>query len=260
MAGEAGGGHQAPLGGALGLGPDDGHLRLGQHVGQRLAGSLPRQQVRAVLVAAGVDVAVDLGRRRLDPDRDDGGVARAARSGHVPRIRRASSQSRAICSMRASTVSKRSSPRRRATKRTADPLVVEVAGEVEDVGLEQAGVGGLVEGRSAAEGDGGGQDLAVGPNEPAGVDAVGREQDRARDGDVGRREAEVPAPLVAVVHQARAPRGGVRAWRRPPRPRRRPAPGGSPWTTPGRRRPWAARRRRPAPCRARRSRARRRAG
>ena len=49
----------------------------------------------------------------------------------------------------------RTSPRSRATKRTRDVLAVEVAVEVEQVGLEQRGVGLLVERRPATERDGG---------------------------------------------------------------------------------------------------------
>ena len=123
-------------------------------------------------------------------------------------------------------------------------LVVQVAGEVEDVALEQRGVGLLVERGAAPEGHGGREDRAVGPLEPAGVDAVGRQQDLARHGDVGRGEPELATPLVAVGDQAshlvrpaehgvgpveiaaRAARCGSR-WTRPGppgRPAGRPAP------------------------------------
>src|SRR3954447_7440547 len=86
----------------------------------------------------------------------------------------------------------------------ADPhvLAVEVAVEVEQVGLEQRRVGLLVEGRAPAQRDRRLVLLPVGPHEPAGVDAVGRQEDVAGDRDVGGREAELPPPVIAVAHQA----------------------------------------------------------
>ena len=91
------------------------------------------------------------------------------------------------------------------------PLAVEVALEVEQVRLEQRVVGVLVERRAAAEVDGARVDAAVGPLVPAGVDAVGRQAERVRHLDVGGREAEQPAALVARRRRCRAPRAAGRA-------------------------------------------------
>ena len=113
-------------------------------------------------------------------------------------------------------------------KRTRAALAVEVAVEVEQVGLEQRVVGVLVERRPAAEVDGARVDDAVGPLVPAGVDAVGGHADGVRHLDVGGREAEQPAPLVADHdHAAHLVRAAEHAWP-PARRRRRPGPGGWP--------------------------------
>ena len=111
-------------------------------------------------------------------------------------------------------------------------LAVEVAVEVEQVGLEQAGVGLLVERGTAPERDGAGVHRSVGALVPAGVDAVGGQEDVAGHRHVGGGEPELAAPVVAVGHDARAPRGDGRAarWRRRGRPR--PGRGGSRWSWP----------------------------
>ena len=92
-----------------------------------------------------------------------------------------------------------------------DGLVVQVALEVEEVGLEQADVGLGVEGRAAAQRQGGRPDGAVGPLEPAGVDAVGRQQDLAGHGHVGGGEAELAARARRRGRRCPAPRGADRA-------------------------------------------------
>src|SRR5918996_899355 len=79
-------------------------------------------------------------------------------------------------------------------------LVVQVAVEVEQVRLEQADVGLHVEGGPAPQVDGAGVDRAVGALEPAGVDAVGGQQDVAGHRDVRGREPQLAAPLVAAGH------------------------------------------------------------
>src|SRR3546814_21057 len=60
----------------------------------------------------------------------------------------------------------------------------------------------LVEGRTPPQRQRRGQHLSVGADQPACVDAVGRQQDVARDRDVGGREAELAAALVAVGDDA----------------------------------------------------------
>src|SRR3546814_1041244 len=61
----------------------------------------------------------------------------------------------------------------------------------------------LVEGRTPPQRQRRGQHLSVGADQPACVDAVGRQQDVARDRDVGGREAELAAALVAVRSEER---------------------------------------------------------
>ena len=132
----------------------------------------------------------------------------------------------------------RSAPRRAAGGRSAPcALAVEVAVEVEQVGLEQRGVGLGVERGPASERDGGGVDRSRRPLVPARVDAVGRQQDVAGHGDVGGREAELAAPAVALARRRRAPRAAGPAGRPPPPPRPRSAACGWRSTTPARRGP-----------------------
>ena len=73
-------------------------------------------------------------------------------------------------------------------------LAVEVAVEVEEVGLQQGQVGFLVEGGPPPEGQGGRPADPVGPQVPAGVDAVGGQGDQLRHGHVGGREAQLAGP------------------------------------------------------------------
>ena len=131
-----------------------------------------------------------------------------------PSATRVWSQSRPICSTSASTESNFTSPRSRSTKRTRAALAVEVAGEVEQVGLEQAGRGALVERRAPAQRDGRGVGRAVGPHVPAGVDAVGRQQHVAGHRHVGCRDT--PAGCRPGCRRGRrrpAPRAAARAAR-----------------------------------------------
>src|SRR5437588_6901231 len=81
------------------------------------------------------------------------------------------------------------------------PLAVQVAVEVEQVGLDHGGTV-AVEGGARAHGDGGPVQAAVGPLVPARVDPVGGKQYRARRGGVGRGEAQLPSPGVAPLHRA----------------------------------------------------------
>ena len=106
------------------------------------------------------------------------------------------------------------------------PLAVEVAVEVEQVRLEQRVVGVLVERRPPAEVDRARVHVAVGPLVPAGVHAVGGQADGVGHLDVGRREAEQPAALVADARPRRGPRTAGRAARRRARPGRRRGPDG----------------------------------
>ena len=77
-------------------------------------------------------------------------------------------------------------------------LAVEVTVEVEQVGLEQRVIGMLVERRSASEVDRTQVDLAIGALVKAGVHAIGRDTDLVGDLDVGRRETEQTAALIAL--------------------------------------------------------------
>ena len=104
-------------------------------------------------------------------------------------------------------------------------LAVEVALEVEQVRLEQRVVGVLVERRPAPEVDGARVDRPVGPLVAAGVHAVGGQAHRVGHLDVGRREADQAAALVAtddgaahLVGPAEHPGGqlDVAAGERPP--------------------------------------------
>ena len=77
-------------------------------------------------------------------------------------------------------------------------LAVEIVGKVEQVRLEQRMIGVLVEGRAAAEVDRTRVLVAVRAHVPAGVDTIGGQADRVGDFDVGGREPEEPATLIAV--------------------------------------------------------------
>ena len=142
------------------------------------------------------------------------------------RPRRASARPRprpgCIWAISASTDSKRASPAHPAGEGDPGRLAVEVAVEVEEVGLDQhRGRARLVEGRSPAHVDRGRAGLAVGAAEVAGVHAVGRQGDVVGHGHVGGREPQLgAAPAVARGPPGRAPRAG--------RPSRRAASSTSP--------------------------------
>ena len=115
-----------------------------------------------------------------------------------------------IWATRASTESKRCSSRNRWAKDTRGRLPVEVAVEVQEVGLDQhRGRARLVEGGTAPDRDGGPVHRAVGPPEVPGVDGVGGQGDVVGDGHVGGREPQFgAAPAVApddgAAHLVRA--------------------------------------------------------
>src|SRR5439155_14008404 len=91
-------------------------------------------------------------------------------------------------------------------------LAVEVAVPVEQVRLEQAVRLGFVELRSPPERDRRGVDLARWALVPAGVDAVGREEDVVRNGDVRGGKAElVPAEVAALDDAAHLVRSAEHA-------------------------------------------------
>ena len=77
-------------------------------------------------------------------------------------------------------------------------FAVEVALEVEEVGLEQRVVGVLVKRRPAPEIDGARVDGPVGSLVAAGVHTIGGQAHRVGHVDVGRREADLAAALVAT--------------------------------------------------------------
>ena len=82
-------------------------------------------------------------------------------------------------------------------------LAVEVAGELEQVGLDQQGAVGSVEGGPAADRDRRLPPGPVRPLVPAGVDAGRRQADAVGDLDVGGRVPELgTAPVVTVDHRA----------------------------------------------------------
>ena len=114
----------------------------------------------------------------------------------------ASASSRFICATSASSPSNFSSPRRKPKKDTAQRLAVEVAGEIEDEGLEQRRAV-VVDGRAAAEARHAVVQRAVGAAEAHGIDAVPQRRSR-------------PA---APCWRSESPACGRAACRRPPRPR-----------------------------------------
>ena len=142
-----------------------------------------------------------------------------------------------IWATRASTESKRCSSRRRWAKETRAALPVEIALEVQEVGLHQhRGGARLVEGGPAPDRDGGPVHRAVGPSVVPGVDGVGGQRDVVGDGQVGGREPQFgAAPAVAADDGAA---DLVRAAQQAGRPLhvalRRAAPGCG-WRTPARR-------------------------
>ena len=168
-------------------------------------------------------------------------------------IRRVSSTSRSICAISSSTDSKRSSPRRRVEEREPQLAAVEVAVEAEQERLDQ----------QPAAGDERRPHADVGRRRPpaplaveldrraAGVDAVAGIDERRVGHEVGGREAERAAALVAVrdgpaqlerraealagaLHHARPRSGRGCASRRRSRRRARPARRRASRTRPGR--------------------------
>ena len=96
---------------------------------------------------------------------------------------------------------------------------VEVAGEVEEVGLDQQRAVAPVEGGAPAHRDGRLPARAVGPLVPPGVDAGRRQADAGGHVDVGGREPQLgAAPAIAVDHLAPGPDGAGPAGPPPPRP------------------------------------------
>ena len=194
--------------------------------------------------------------KRVPGDRRTGPLAAGLRRGPAPS--RVCSTSRPICSTRASTRVEALLAAEPLDEPDLGRLAVEVAVEVEEMGLEQRHLGVHVEGRAAPERDRGRPLHAVGVDVRAGVDAVGRQAQPGRDGDVGRGEPELPAPPVAGLDRRRGPRGDAAGGRRggppPPLAPRRAAAGSRSTSTAGR-----SPRPRPAPARGRapRTRARR---
>ena len=108
-----------------------------------------------------------------------------------------------ICSMSASTPGEALLVAEELHELDLGLLAVEVAVEVEQVGLEQRLLGVLVERGPPPDVDGARVPLAGGhPGVPPGVDAVGRPGHPLGHGDVGGGEPELPAPLVAAGHRA----------------------------------------------------------
>ncbi len=147
------------------------------------------------------------------------GAAPPARRTLISRMSaRVWSTSSAICRTRASTRSNLTMPRSRATNSTPSVVAVEVALEVQDVGLDPALA--HLEGRVGADrdrrhADGRGLDGAaplVQAHDPPGVDAVGRDR----------------RPTARCAGSRSGSRGRGRAGRRARRPRRRGADGPAP--------------------------------
>ena len=105
------------------------------------------------------------------------------------------STSRRICSTSASALSKRRSPRRRARNSRRSCAAVEIAVEVQQVGLDQLAAAGL-ERRAHADADGGRRSAR--PSAQARVDAVAGAHERLVGDQVGGREAQLAPALVAV--------------------------------------------------------------
>ena len=186
-------------------------------------------RLRSVVIAA----IAGHGSRRRRADGADGASSAASRRGDLARALHVAVH---LLDQRAAASSKRRSPRRRARKSQAQLAAVEVAVEVEDVGLDQLAAAGL-EGRAHADADG---RRASTRRAEARVDAVPGAHERLVGDEVGGREAEL-APALVAVHdlaaqlEAARPAGG---WPRPPRRR---APGrGCGWRRRSRRRPRAA--------------------
>ena len=136
-------------------------------------------------------------RRRVRRGRQGGLATSGTGLTQTPKTRRADSMSCLSWAMRASMPSNLRSLRRKRLEAHAGRLAVEVAREVEQVGLEQRVVGVLVERRPPAQVDGARVDRPVRADVPAGVHAVGRMAHGVRHLDVGGGEAEQPAPHVA---------------------------------------------------------------
>ena len=141
---------------------------------------------------------------------------------------RARATSRCICSTSASTVSKRRSPRRRARNVEPQLAAVEVAVEVEQVGLDEHAAAGH-EGRAHADVDAPAASATRRPprRRAAGVDAVARADERVRSGTrlaVGKpssRPRSSPCCDLAAELERRAEEAVAPARRRRPTTRPR---------------------------------------